>query len=346
MSCLKFETSQLPQVEGSAYRKEGTTMLLFADGRRIGMLSAGCLEEELQHQARQMLFHQEEMKRFVYDMSVEDDLGWGRGAGCNGKIHVLLEIVTNDMRNQLMRVHQYIEKGIKVKMIKSVSSQNKHRFRFYTTSSGQFFGDDFQFIPAMNQWLNQDKKTGCYLIDNDEEIYVHTIDPMPRLFIFGAGEDVKPLVSIALQTGFRVHIWDWRPALLNEPIFRRAQLIDTNPAAIIDKMTWRKSDAVVIMTHDFQKDREILQQFLASNPPCYIGIMGPRDRTRRLFAGKPVWNRLNAPIGLPIGAQGPEEIAVSIMAEIIQYVRGSLAKHTEDSHGKKEDYRDISGGWQ
>jgi xanthine dehydrogenase accessory factor len=118
-----------------------------------------------------------------------------------------------------------------------------------------------------------------------------------------------------------VIISDWRLGLCNESNFPYAEyLLHGNPSQVIDDIHFRHQDSVVVMTHQFEKDKEILELFKTKRNIGYFGVLGSRLRTMRLLNGDiPEW--ISTPVGLPIGAEGPEEIAISILAEIIQTLR-------------------------
>jgi xanthine/CO dehydrogenase XdhC/CoxF family maturation factor len=156
--------------------------------------------------------------------------------------------------------------------------------------------------------------------------YIQRYDPKPRLFIFGAGPDARPLVQLASQTGLSVTLCDWREALCCKELFPLAdEFIAGPPAETAAALRLDSRDAVVLMSHSFQHDRALAEAMLGREL-LYLGILGPRRRTSRLLGGGEIPEHVRSPMGLPIGAEGPEEIAVSIMAEII----GSLRLKSEE----------------
>ncbi|MEF2094149.1 XdhC family protein [Bacillus sp. CFBP9009] len=159
--------------------------------------------------------------------------------------------------------------------------------------------------------------------DNDVSfIYMQKIIPKPRFIIFEAGCDVYPVVTMATSIGFLVTVCDWRPELCNENNIPDAvSHIIGFPTKIMEQLSFKKDDYVIIMTHNFQRDKEILSLSLMMNQSLsYIGILGSQKRTASLFDTKTP-NNIHSPIGLSIGAKGPFEIAVSIIAELIQHKR-------------------------
>src|SRR5690625_4890852 len=180
-----------------------------------------------------------------------------------------------------------------------------------------------------------------YMEELDSNVYIHHFRPKPRLFIFGAGPDVRPFASMAETTGFSVKVWDWRPAFLEHfpdtIVLRNPSIPET-----IENLHFVPDDSVIIMTHDFQKDKELLHLLLEYEKISYLGILGPRKRTSRLLNGGVIPERLHSPVGLSIGADGPEQIAISIIADLIRTQRQSLQEEGL-SFDKKRDRRYLSG---
>lgn len=154
-------------------------------------------------------------------------------------------------------------------------------------------------------------------------MYFQLIWPRPALYIIGAGVDARPLARLAGNVGYAVHLFDSRSALCNEIHFPTAvsfQVGDTEK--LIDNISLSPLDSVVIMTHDFQLDAKLMHR-LRAHQLLYLGILGSKKRTERLL-GEEIPNWIHSPIGLSIGADGPEEIAVSIVAELIAVRRGEF----------------------
>ena len=312
-------------VEGSAYRKEGATMLFTSDGKQIGVISAGCLETDLAILANERLKETTFSSCIVmYDMSAEDDLSWGRGAGCNGKVHILLEKVTEKMRKEFHMLRDHLEKGQDVISVRFL--QNKRVSKIdYLVNEHEQFGDQIQSITTIAPTILTDKTSRLEHIEElDGQIYIQYFQPKPRLFVFGAGVDVRPLAAFAVKVGFAVTVWDWRPNHCNQTDFPQVTILeDRSISQLMNRLNFTHHDSVIMMTHDFQKDKEILHHLLKETPLHYLGILGPRKRTSRLLDGKQIPTSLHSPVGLSIGAEGPVEIAISIVAELIQMRRKS-----------------------
>jgi xanthine dehydrogenase accessory factor len=313
-------------IEGSSYSKAGTSMLILEDGTQIGLLSGGCLEEDLALRAEHVL-EQERTQMLTYDLRGEDDLGWGQGAGCNGKIEVILEPVTQTLRNHLIRVETCLQQGKPVLIVKHIRDGVTNMDYLFITQDQERFGEWKYQVPNVCsrpdpfQQLRQHANQIIKLPDIHTNVFVQLIQPKPRLIIFGAGADVRPLVTFAARIGFTVTVTDWRPVYCNRIQIPDADvLIQGYPEEAVQQLSLKPNDLVVVMTHNFQRDQEILQ-LLTRYRLLYLGILGTHSRTIRLFGGHDIPEGIHSPIGLPIGSEGPEEIAVSILAELIQTIR-------------------------
>ncbi|WP_159888130.1 XdhC family protein [Paenibacillus puerhi] len=314
------------KVEGSAYKKEGASMLILGDKTTVGMLSAGCLEEDLVERAEQVWATGEPLI-VHFDMSQEDDLSWGQGVGCNGVLTVLLEPVNGELEKNLRTVKKYLDLKKSVTRIKRFTKRLESREDMYIVEDGAVFGTgDFMDQGFIKKLRN---KNPLYETDNgikrDEHtpdlFFIHQMVPKPCLYVFGAGEDAKPLVSLAASIGFQVTVIDWRPALCHNGNFPKANhLVVGVLEEVMEDLSITQRDFIVIMTHSFQKDQIILQK-LKNVDVFYKGLLGPRRRTERLLGGAKIPDDIHSPIGLPIGAQGPEEIAISIVGEMIKKMR-------------------------
>ncbi|MFQ3545711.1 XdhC family protein [Halobacillus rhizosphaerae] len=316
------------KVEGSAYKKAGAAMLLRANQSRVGMLTAGCLEEDLTARAG-LVWASGESCTVRYDMRDEDDLSWGQGAGCIGVITLLLEPVIGKTLQHLLTLKNCLDKKQTVTRVKRFTRELVPREEMYVVEDGSVFGDDYpdwnldDFKETMN---NYPFKKGLVSAGNSTDLYfVHPVVPRPHVYVFGAGEDARPLVSLAARVGFGVSVIDWRPGLCARDYFPdAAQLLVEMPAEAIPKLSFTEKDFAVVMTHQYQKDQLILQE-LQKKKLFYLGVLGPRNRTERLLGMENVPPAIHSPIGLSIGAAGPEEIAVSIVGEMIQRIRKAQA---------------------
>ncbi|CAI8795121.1 XdhC/CoxI family protein [Priestia megaterium] len=317
-STVKSVLATIVHVEGSSYLKEGTSMLFQENGENIGMLSAGCVEADIAERVKE-LFDTEHLLTVTYNLKEEGDAGWGQGAGCNGILYILLEPVTARMKKNLLRVKRHLDNRNPVLHIKKLEKNFTQTTSFYVEKTGETFGANSEETYSETDNWNK-VKSGIQLSDHSLLTYAHLYKPKPRLVIWGAGTDAKYLVALAVSTGFFVTLCDWRPALCNKEHFPLAEEIHIGFPEEVDKhLSVQRDDFVVIMTHNFYRDQEILS-LLKSKTVKYIGVLGPKKRTLRLL-NTDIPSHIHSPVGLSIGAVGPQEIAVSIVAELIGTLR-------------------------
>lgn len=173
--------------------------------------------------------------------------------------------------------------------------------------------------------------------------YTVRLEPRPRLVMFGAGQDLDPIFAAAGRIGFRLAVADWRAGLLSAERFPGAELAVGTAEQIAAKLGLNAADYAIVCGHQLRKDREMLETLLPIRP-AYIGVMGSSSRIRLLFEGLPAPAFVHAPVGLAIGADGPEEIAVSIAAELIAE-RRRLSKSRGANGDGREDRGHLFGGW-
>lgn len=303
-------------VEGHSYRKPGVCMLLIEDGTTIGSVSPGCMESDLMGHLPSVLEHGE--SRVVeYDQRPEEDWLWGEISGCGGLIRILLEPVTPVFITYVIEVKRRLNLGQKVRWLRTLNAAGH----------------------VISQQV-EDAASCVYLpITNAAMMVECTYEAKPRLIVFGAGSDVGPLSDLARRNGFQVTLVDWRAGLCDAEHFPQCTTTVGYPAELVRQLNLTSQDYVIIMSHHFQRDEEFLEQILPIKLK-YIGILGSATRTARLLAGRIVPEWLHYPVGIEIGSEGPEEIAVSIVAELIQIRRKQNVTKKVTKH---EDTRVIFG---
>lgn len=157
------------------------------------------------------------------------------------------------------------------------------------------------------------------------EVSLEVLKPAERLFIFGAGHVAKELAPAAKRVGFEVTVLDDRDGFLTRERFPEAdRLVDAcDPAGWPDSVAIDGGTWCVVMTHDHGLDQRIVEKLVAS-PARFVGLIGSRSKARRFAARLAAWGatpeqvaRLRSPVGIEIGAETPQEIAVSIVAELV-----------------------------
>lgn len=175
------------------------------------------------------------------------------------------------------------------------------------------------------------------------DVHVPSVDVM----IFGAGHDAIPVASFARQCGFRVTVVDQREAFATEERFPGARLVLARPEELAQKVQPDHRTFIVIMNHHLDKDRICLRFSLQSKAP-YVGLLGPQKRCNRLLASlkdqgvvfsEETLSHLYNPVGLDIGAEGSEEIAVSIVSEMIAFKHGKSGGHLRVQNDSQSVYQ-------
>jgi len=327
------------EVEGSSYRRPGARMLVTDDGHLTGSISGGCLEGDALRRARRvMLTGKSEI--IVYDSTdIEEDLQHGAQLGCEGTIHILLESVDySDTNNPVELLRKTSRQDNAVVLITILSAKNSIQDlvgkRFLITnnkeqqmnltgnsSADQLILNDALEILSSDQSLTQNYSVG----QETARIFLEVILPAPQLTVYGAGNDAQYLVRMAVGLGWRVHVIDGRPPQATVQRFPEAESVQIVKLSDLEKQQFSPGYAV-LMSHNYHYDFAVLKQLASFKPVNYIGILGPRKKTDRLLddlrkAGIELTeqenNRLYGPVGLNIGAETAEEIAVSVMAELL-----------------------------
>lgn len=288
------------KVEGTAYRKEGTMMFITDAGKEKGLLTGGCVEQDLLARIEM----QQKTKAFLmeYDLRSEDDLTWGQGIGCDGKIYIMVEPVTPATSKVFQQLKSHMQKGESVKLIKSF-----HKL------------DNFLVNTVSPQTKTETNVASTSFLDTDNKyIFTQALSPQPRLIIYGAGPDVKPVVSFASKAGFYVILSDWREAICSADNFPDAKEYQIgSPTQVLAAIKPSEDDYVLLMTHSFSKDQEFVHLLLERRVK-FFGLLGSKKRSEKLLAEKikPDW--IHYPVGISIHSESPEEIAISITAQLIK----------------------------
>jgi len=316
--------------EGSTYRKPGAMMLIAADGSYHGLISGGCLESDLASHAEK-IFADGKPRNVCYDMSHGDDFAWGLGLGCDGIIHLLLQRVEHGTGFGFFNTLDLAWKARSHGLLSLVTSSNdpNHPVGDYAIHCGDEFtaGDDvlmksihspegttFSSGHDMSRRFWQDS------ISTDQgevDILLIPIMPPPAVLICGAGHDALPVARLAVEMGWHTTIVDHRSGYARADRFPASCDIQVlQPEELSDQLGLDQIDAAVLMTHHLGHDRTYLSQVVAAEV-SYIGLLGPRARRDRLLdeIGASDAN-VHGPAGLDIGAEMPESIALSIVAEI------------------------------
>jgi len=306
----------LVHARGSSYRREGARLLVSASGRRVGSISGGCLEEDLIERTKRVMATGR-CETVVYDTTQENDLVWGVGLGCHGVVSILIEPLSTRPDWVLPLLERQSRRQSTVLAV-----------RYGHGTSGTSLGSVEKTVQVPS---------------GPEPETFFELQPAPLLLrIFGAGDDAQPLVRLAREQGWKVQVSDPRPSYATQARFPEAEAVTAEPvaralsASICDERT-----AAVIMTHHYVHDLPLLGGLLAQ-PLCYLGLLGPRKRAEKLVAdllaqGHLVpanWRqRLHAPVGLDLGGDTPECVALAIVAELQALLSGRDARPLRERAG-------------
>lgn len=303
-------------LEGSSYRRPGVRMLILSDNTMIGAVSGGCVEKEIRRQS-EAVFQNSESRMMIYD---------GRyRLGCEGILYILIEPFEPD------------EKFIAA-FWQSVQSRNEISTRsFFIKEYGTFSGLGTQFY-LDNNWF---PTRADFQPQADLALFKDKLKTSHQLIIIGAEHDAVQLCQYASLTG-------WEVTVLASPSEEKSiedfpgahDLLTIDPEAfdlsIIDDQT-----SVILMTHSYVKDLSFLLK-LTDASPGYIGLLGPESRREKilneLLERKPDTNvdfmdKIYGPAGLDIGAETPQEIAISIISEILSVYRRTTLGYLKDKRG-------------
>lgn len=315
-------------VKGSSYRLPGAKMLITETGDSFGTVSGGCLEADVLERAKKVL-KTGEPQVFVYDTTGTEDSVFSLNIGCRGVIRILLE----PAENQLFEFLENCVKTRKPGVIATLIMGDERTGARLLANGEQIVASDFaadlqeKILPDVRAALAEEKSS---LQSYDfGEVFLEFIAPPLHLFVFGAGADAVPLAEFAKNLGWRVSVIDHRSAFATKERFPNADEITVARAENL-YLTFDENTAAVVMTHNYDRDRELLK-FLLTSEAVYVGALGPKRRTQGLLAelnetGQQFTDlqlqKLHAPVGLDIGADTPESIALSIIAEIQSVLAG------------------------
>ncbi|HEX6170357.1 MAG TPA: XdhC/CoxI family protein [Chitinophagaceae bacterium] len=322
-------------VEGSSYRRPGARMLIEDDGQLTGAISGGCLEGDALRKAL-LVMSEKRSKLVTYDTMDDDDAKFGVGLGCNGIIQVLIEpIDTANPNNPIQYLKAINEKRQKAVLITLFSLQDKKDPQYGTCLFLEENGNLIDHTPVLKDVLVADAREALVnqtssfknYISNDHNLtaFIEMIKPPVSVIIIGAGNDVMPLVDMAEILGWETIVVDGRANYAKKERFVSAcQVLVSKPEQVLEQIEIDEHTVFLLMTHNYNYDMAMLKQLLQKSI-SYIGMLGPKKKRERmlnelkdegLIFTEQQLSVLHSPVGLDIGAETSEEIAVSILAEI------------------------------
>src|ERR1035437_4253982 len=317
----------LVHAEGSSYRKPGAHLLIGADGEYAGTISGGCLEAEVVRKASWKVRDGATVER--YSTLFDDTAEMPFGLGCGGVVDLLFEPADTPECRTLVEAMEASLGGTEVRVVTWLPVTGKPLRRAVLRAngdlvfrSGSLSSGDLDAITAHTV-----TPFGC-----DSGIYFETLSAPQRLFALGAGDDAKPVVTMAVLLGWNITVADGRPQLARPERFPEAERVLATVS--VNDLGIKAEDAVVLMTHSYEQDRALLTGLLErSEIPGYIGLLGASHRSSLLVSEAAATlglsvaeccERVWAPVGLDLGGDGAEAIALAVVAEVQAWVQGKL----------------------
>jgi xanthine/CO dehydrogenase XdhC/CoxF family maturation factor len=349
----RMALATIVQVEGSTYRREGARLLVPEHGKPVGTISGGCLEGDLREAAAEVMA--EGRPRLLhFDLTADDEVVWGWGLGCNGVIDVFVEpaegaVATAGAIRTAVDEQRPLVTVTVVEAADGGSPRAGARMLVHPDGSSEGSledpGVDARARGEAGRALRHGRSALVSLGDG-LRAFVEVLIPPLRLLVCGAGHDAVPLVRFAAGLGWRVEVVDDRDAFLKPHRFpEAARFVNAEPAdaatqAGVDDLTY-----VVVMSHNFLRDKDYLRSFLGT-PARYIGMLGPQARLERIlgelrregFEPDPAHLQVvHGPAGLDLGGDGPEEVGWAIVGEILALSKGRAGGFLKDRRGPIHD---------
>jgi xanthine dehydrogenase accessory factor len=302
---------------GPCYRRAGAMMLFNDLGQPFGLLSGGCLEADIQRHAARVM-HSKRSLTVSYDGSDEDDITFQLGIGCGGTVHIVLQPILPKLHYlHLNEVHEQLNNGGKGLYYQLIAADGEIETRWETSQ------------------LSNDRSTqrsSPELIEKDNQTWLLTnLSPPPHLLVIGAGVDAQPVVQMAKTLGWTVTLWDSRPANGRREYFMSADQILRQPLnQLMEHKSAARWDAAVVMSHNLQIDADAIKA-LQGSAIGYLALLGPASRKQQVLAlahldEQELCIPLAGPAGLNLGAELPEGIALSILAECHAVLQGAAGQ--------------------
>jgi xanthine/CO dehydrogenase XdhC/CoxF family maturation factor len=345
----KLALATIVAVRGSTYRRPGARLLVPEEGDLVGNISGGCLENDVADVAKIVM--REGTPRIVsFDLTADDDAVWGWGLGCNGAFELFVEPADKaaEVAGALRMALEEERPICMVTVLDSAAEGVAQGDRVLVRPGGALersFGDpaiDAAAREGALELLGRERSEIRQLTDG-VRAFVEVLEPPLRLLVCGAGHDAAPLVRQAAALGWSAIVVDDRPEFLNRERFPEAAdfVLVERPDKMAEVAPIDERTFVVVMTHNFLRDKEYVGSLLSS-PARFVAMLGPAVRTMRLLdelreEGVEVspadLDRIHGPAGLDLGAEGPEEIAAAICAEIVAVKRERGAGFLRDRPG-------------
>lgn len=325
-------------VEGSAYRRPGAKMLISPGTDSLGAVTAGCLEDTVVDMALDVL---ETGNPRIKTFDLMDTEDWGLGLGCNGVIDILLEPVDQSLEPALAAIDARDSVTI-VTVVDSTDSEISIGDRMVLGCDGKplsgpnhprFTTELSPNISQSTAELHGTGQTGSIEVSTSSgtiSVCIDSVEPTPRLLLFGTQNDVQPVSRVGQEAGFDVLVASARGSQSTTEDFPFAHdIVITHPTGIAEYADDRTY--AILMSHNFIDDRLALETLLTESSVPYVGLMGPRERFQEMreelseegtTLTESQLERISTPVGLDLGGDQPGQIAVSLVSEVLAVHNG------------------------
>jgi len=322
---VPFALATVVGVRGSTYRGLAARQAVSEHSASVGTISGGCLDNDL-HQVAATVIATGEPVLVEFDLTADDEAIWGWGIGCNGATEVLVEPSSSAL--QLAERLRVSHLGRRSAIIHSLDSDSLATRRFVTPTG------DTPVLGKLTEAAQEAMREGRHRVVEVEggRSLIEVVGSPTRLLVCGAGHDADPVVRYGRELGFETIVTDDRRHLLTTERFPNGtELVHAEARELSSVISLDERTYVVLMSHNYLRDLEYLRQLQGSSV-AYIGALGPSERLDRLFADlasegvvfdEEMRRRVRGPAGLDIGAEGPVEIAWSIMSEVLAVRTGA-----------------------
>jgi xanthine/CO dehydrogenase XdhC/CoxF family maturation factor len=344
------------RITGSSYGGVGTRMIIREDQPPIGIVSGGCLESDLAEHAKQV---RESGKATVitYDTRADDDAAWGLGLGCNGLIEVLLEPLSTNEARELAAILEKALDADEPSVLATVVNASTAGHALITGATVETMKwNELDLLNSIERDSNDafaESRGGLVRNYGDTTIAFEVMNPSVKLVICGSGPDVVPLVRLSSDLGWNLTVVDHRPVdKAHAERFPGATVVECNePGTLGKSVSIGKHTAAVVMSHHYARDLDYMRALIATDA-AYIGMLGPRARTERMIADMNASGavidpdeRLFSPVGLDLGGEGPDAIALAIVAEISAVMSGRVGGHLRNRRAALHAPHPDSTAW-
>lgn len=365
----KMALATVVHVEGSSYRRPGARMLVTDDGQLTGAISGGCLEGDALRKAL-LAISQQKNKLVTYDTTDENDTTLGVQLGCNGIVHILFEPILPSQPDNpvelLKRIHQKRQNAVLITLfsLRSRTSEQpgtcllyleKDDIEIHHISDPELLGNLLPEIGSAKE--KEDSFFKEFTIKGQNLTgFIEYLKLPPSLVIVGAGNDTIPLMEMAHILGWEITVADGRTGHATKQRFPKAnKVLIARSNEILDHIQPDPRTFFVLMTHNYNYDLALLKQLIQIEACIYVGTLGPKKKLERMFddlkkEGVEVTakqrEKIYGPVGLDIGAETSEEIALSVLAEIKAVLNGrtgiSLREKADPIHSRSDQKVDYA----